>query len=778
MEHLKMQTANKADENYRKLSELFPNAVTETIDENGEVVRAIDKDVLMQEIAVKVVDGREERYQFTWPDKKKSVLLANAPISKTLRPCREESVDFDNTENLYIEGDNLEVLKLLQETYLGKIKMVYIDPPYNTGNDFVYNDAFSVSSSEFSEKSGNFDEEGNQLVDNYTRNTESNGRFHTDWLNMIYPRLKLAKDLLKTDGVIYISIDDAEHDNLKKICDEIFGAPNFIADIIWKRKRGRDNSARWFSKAHEYCLVYAKNKGMFNTGYLELDDETKKAYKNPDNDPRGDYRMLGCWARGTQGGVKYAFTTKDGQFFKERLWLFSKENLEKLDKEDKLIIRGDNIYRKMFIYENKGKIPETLWDDVSNAANASDEIKKLFNGIVFDTPKPTPYIKRMIELSTSKDDIILDFFSGSATTANAVFTLNTEDGGHRKFIMVQLPEETDEKSEAYKAGYKNICEIGKERIRRAGRKVVESYQLSVGSCGKKVVESHQLSVDSCGKKVVESYQLSVDSCKGGKDGKLQRASSLAEVNGNGQGDLFSGEKTAEGRDLCTVGSDAASCGVDSVEHSGRTGTKLEERICTVSENSEGLQVGTGNSTADLQGNRLSDGNRNSEGNESSFGNRKNDNISNENSYNSQLKTGNYKLDVGFRVLKCDTSNMKDVYYRPDEVTQMTLGEQIDNIKGDRTSEDLLFQVMLDLGILLSSKIEETTIAGCKVFNVADGFLYACFDSNVSDEVVTAIAKEQPYYAVFRDSGMASDSVLTNFDQVFAAISPSTVRKVL
>ena len=646
MDKLKMQTANKADENFKKLAAMFPNAVTETIDENGEIVRAIDKDVLMQEINTKVVDGKEERYQFTWPDKKKSVLLANAPINKTLRPCREESVDFDTTENLYIEGDNLEVLKLLQETYLGKIKMIYIDPPYNTGNDFVYEDDFAQSTEEYLAGSGQFDEDGNRMV----QNTESNGRFHTDWLNMIYPRMRLAKDLLTDDGVIFISIDDNEQENLKKVCDEVFGASNFIADIIWKRKRGRDNSARWFSKAHEYCFVYAKNKDMFNTGYLELDEETKKAYKNPDNDPRGDYRMLGCWARGTQGGVKYSFTTKDGHFFDERLWLFSKENLEKLDKDDKLIIRGDNIYRKMFIYENKGKIPETLWGDVSNAANASDEIKKIFSGIVFDTPKPTPYIRRMVEISTSSDDIILDFFSGSATTANAVMQLNAEDGGHRKFIMVQLPEATDEKSEANKAGYKTICEIGKERIRRAGEKLRNELL----SCGKDIRHANDI--------------------KSGKTGNWWRWSKADETEDNM-------------------------------------------------------------------------------------------NLTND-------------LDIGFRVLKCDTSNMKEVFYRSDEVKQNLFDDYASNIKEDRTPEDLLFQVMLDLGILLSSKIEETTIGGCKVFNVADGFLYACFDNNISDEVVTAIAKEQPYYAVFRDSGMASDSVLTNFDQIFASISPTTVRKVL
>ena len=616
MDKLKMKTENIADKNYEVLSKMFPNALTETItgyDDDGKpiVERAIDADVLRQEISCKVVEGKDERYQFTWPDKKKAVLLANTPIDKTLRPCREESVDFDNTENLYIEGDNLEVLKLLHETYLGKVKMIYIDPPYNTGNDFVYADDFKQNSEEYLTNSGQYDNVGNQLV----QNTENNGRFHTDWLNMIYPRLKLAKTLLCEDGVIFISIDDKEQDNLKKVCDEIFGPQNFIADIIWKRKRGRDNSARWFSKAHEYCLVYAKNKELYNTGYLELDEETKKAYKNPDNDPRGDYRMLGCWARGTQGGVRYDFTTKDGQYFKERLWLFSKENLEKLDRDNKLIIRGDNIYRKMFIYENKGKIPETLWDDVSNAANASDEIKKTFNGIVFDSPKPTPYIKRMIQLSTSCDDIILDFFSGSATTANAVLDLNIEDGSNRKFIMIQLPESISANSNAQKSGYSNICEIGKERIRRAARKISEDHPCAV-------------------------------------------------------------------------------------------------------------------------------------------------------------------FDGGFRVLKCDSSNMKDIYYTPSETQQSLFDTYADNIKEDRTPEDLLFQVMLDLGVLLSSKIEETTIAGKQVFNVADGFLIACFDKDVTEETVKAVAEKKPYYAVFRDSSMANDSVATNFDQIFASISPETVRKVL
>ena len=457
MEKISNCSLNLEQKNIEKLKNLFPEAVQE-----GQV----DFDILKTLLGSEIIGGGQEHYQFTWNGKYQSIKTAQTPSSATLRPCKEKSKNWDTTENLYIEGDNLEVLKQLQKTYYGKIKMIYIDPPYNTGNDFVYHDNFSNSME-------NYKEQTNQVS---SSNPESNGRYHTDWLNMMYPRILLARSLLRDDGVIFISIDDTEQDNLKKICDEIFSSTNFIANIIWKRKRGRDNSAKWFSKAHEYCLVYAKNKMLYNTGYLELDEETKKAYKNPDNDPRGDYRMLGCWARGTQGGVRYDFTTKDGQYFKERLWLFSKENLEKLDKEDKLIIRGDNIYRKMFIYENKGKIPETLWDDVSNAANASDEIKKLFNGIVFDTPKPTPYIKRMIQLSTNNSDIILDFFSGSATTANAVFTLNREDKGNRKFIMVQLPELCSEKSQAYKAGYKNICEIGEERIRRAGEQIKSEWE--------------------------------------------------------------------------------------------------------------------------------------------------------------------------------------------------------------------------------------------------------------------------------------------------------------
>lgn len=675
MDKLKMQTANKADENYRKLAKLFPNAVTETVDENGEVVRAIDKDVLMQEIAVKVVDGREERYQFTWPDKKKSVLLANAPISKTLRPCREESVDFDNTENLYIEGDNLEVLKLLQETYLGKIKMIYIDPPYNTGNDFVYNDEFGIRSEEWNGISGNFDETGNQIVGKFEKNTESNGRFHTDWLNMIYPRLRLAKDLLTEDGVIFISIDDNEQENLKKCCDEVFGAQNFVSQLTWEKKKKGSFLSNAITNIKEYVFVYCKSMLKFEglIGEINSDAETypcinasnKRELRTIPAGIESKYKEKNYFM---PKGSEISDTTmsivlhsdlviKNGILSQELIvegnWRYSQPAMKEYAEKKELYLTRD-LYLRRIVTEARYKTLKDLLPrigenqssthkqkiDLNNlfatgwgSKEDADEELRLIFGIqkLMDYPKPVRLIQKLLaSYRNTHDCYVLDFFSGSATTAHAVMELNAADDGKRKFIMVQLPEETDIKGSAYKAGYKNICEIGKERIRRAGEKI--------------------------------------------RNEKLQVSSKGTE--------------------------------------------------------------------------------------------------------NSSCLTPNSKLDIGFRVLKCGTSNMKDVYYRPDEVEQTLFDNYTDNIKDDRTPEDLLFQVMLDLGILLSSKIEETTIAGCKVFNVADGFLYACFDSDVSDAVVTAIAKEQPYYAVFRDSGMASDSVLTNFDQIFAAISPSTVRKVL
>lgn len=642
MDKLKMQTVNKADENFKRLAEMFPNAVTEAKDENGEVVRAIDKDVLMQEISCKVVDGNEERYQFTWPDKKKSVLLANAPINKTLRPCREESVDFDNTENLYIEGDNLEVLKLLQETYLGKIKMIYIDPPYNTGNDFVYNDEFGMRNEEWNEVSGNYDEDGNQIAGKLEKNAESNGRFHTDWLNMIYPRLKLAKDLLSDDGGIFISIDDYENDNMKKICDEIFGSQNFIACVVWQRNYAPISLKKYFSESHEYCFVYAKNKVDFKMNLLPRSEKQNKDYKNPDNDPRGVWKVGNLTVGPAVEKQIYEITGPTGKKFMPPsgyCWRFTKEKFEQMRSDNRIWfgVDGNNSpVPKLFLSEvQDGVTPMTLWtfDEAGHNQIATRELRDIFNGSVFTSPKPIKYITRYLQIGMNKNDIILDFFSGSATTAHAVMQLNAEDGGHRKFIMVQLPEETDEKSEAYKAGYKNICEIGKERIRRAGQKI-------------------------------RNEQL---------------------------------------------------------------GIKNE-------------------------------------------------------SDNSSLQTPNSSLDTGFRVLKCDSSNMKDVYYNPAEYELSLFSSLEDNIKEDRTPEDLLFQVMLDLGILLSSKIqvrsEKVGMRNYSYFDVEDGYLIACFDKNIDEEVITAIAKQKPYYFVMRDSSMATDSVATNFEQIFAAYSPDTVRKVL
>jgi len=623
-----MHTKNKADENFEKLSALFPNAVTETIDEvTGEVVRAIDKDILMQEINTTVVEGKEERYQFTWPDKKKSILLANSPISKTLRPCREESVDFDNTENLYIEGDNLDVLKLLQETYLGKIKMIYIDPPYNTGNDFVYNDDFAQNTEEYLANSGQFDEDNNRLV----QNTESNGRFHTDWLNMIYPRLRLAKDLLADDGVIFISIDDNEIFNLKEMCDEVFGARCFIGNICRATGTTTAQGTDSLGKSFDYLLIYSKNE-IFSVGGIDLDEKDVSRYSFEDE--KGKFSILqlrrtgGEDRREDRPSMYYGIETPDGKTVYPKgptgydsRWRVGIDTYKKMLANNEIYFKktddGYGVYYKFYL-EGRTKRPSNLWNDIEGNKKAQIDLKNLIPEKVFDTPKPIELITRSAKIAqVGEDDIILDFFSGSATTAHAVMQLNAEDGGKRKFIMVQLPEETAEKSEAYKAGYKNICEIGKERIRRAGKKIKEENGL-----------------------------------------------------------------TAE------------------------------------------------------------------------------------------------NLDTGFRVLKLDSTNMKDVYYNPDDVVLSLLDDLESNIKEDRTPEDLLFQVMLELGILLSSKIEESVIDGKKVFNVEDNYLIACFDENVTDETITAIAKQKPYYFVMRDSSMSSDSVATNFEQIFATYSPDTVRKVL
>ena len=676
MDKLKMHSPNKVDENIAKIGKLFPNCLTEVKNADGEVVRAIDFDMLRQELSSVIVEGNEERYQFTWPDKKKSILLANAPIAETLRPCREESVDFDTTENLYIEGDNLDVLKLLQETYLGKIKMIYIDPPYNTGSDFVYEDDFAESADEYLANSGQFDTEGNRLV----QNTESNGRFHTDWLNMIYPRIKIAKDLLTDDGIIFISIDDAEVENLRKICDEIFGEQNFVACLVYDKNR--KNDAKYFSVGHEYMLVYFRSiteinalglelraakegieevkdefvrlRKLYNDDWKKVNDGLKKLYSSwPDGDDRkllarfskvdekGPYRDDGNinWPGG--GGPMYdVIHPLTGKVCKKPISGWRYPTLQRLQEE---VDKGHVVFGKdettvprvrMNLFEQDKQVMRSVM--FSYAQTATNEFNSIFDNVrVFENPKSVSDIKKLIEYYTT-DDVdatILDFFSGSATTAHAVMKLNSEDGGHRKFILIQLPEEileTKATSEKSRQVARNaiklcdslgvphtICEIGKERIRRAGAKIKEESPVT----------------------------------------------------------------TAE-------------------------------------------------------------------------------------------------LDTGFRVLKLDSSNMKDVYYNPAEYMPSMFDALADNIKEDRTPEDLLFQVMLDLGVLLSSKIKGITIDGKKVFNVADGFLVACFDASVTDEVITEIAKKKPYYFVMRDSSMASDSVAANFDQIFATYSPDTVRKVL
>lgn len=641
MDKLNMMSKDGVQENIEKIKTLFPNAVTEVL-RDGKPVLAVDFDVLKQEMSSVLIDDKEERYQFTWPDKKKSVLLANTPVSATLRPCKEESVDFDNTENLYIEGDNLDVLKLLQETYLGKIKMIYIDPPYNTGNDFVYEDDFTADSADYLANSGQYDEQGNRLF----QNTESNGRFHTDWLNMIYPRLKHARDLLSDDGVIFISIDDNEQANLKKLCDEVFGEDNCLGTIVWRKKRKGSFLSKGIINVIEYLLVYIKNSNIFLGLYGgEADSSESQPIIKRTNKisvlhipanvvdtklPDGIYKSstygdeinpveLLSDIQVENGKIITAFDIKapfiwTQEMFDSQLKQGAKFVINTINFQIRVFKKHDNMDFKGFPNYVDGVAIKGTNEDAYEDLIYMFGVKKLF-----DYSKPQNYIKLLVDSAThfDKDSIILDFFSGSATTAHAVMQLNAEDGGKRKFIMVQLPEKTDETSEAYKAGYKNICEIGKERIRRAGKKIKEENPLTTAN-----------------------------------------------------------------------------------------------------------------------------------------------------------------LDTGFRVLKLDSSNMKPVYYKPEDYTQDLLSGLEDNIKEDRTPMDLLFQVMLELGKPLSAKIEEKVIAGKNVFVVNDDDLIACFDSNITEEVVKQIALMKPLYAVFRDSSMANDSLNTNFEQIFATYSPNTTRKVL
>lgn len=639
MEKLKMHTTNIADEKYEQLKAIFPNVVTESIDENGELVRTIDKDLLSQEINTFVVDGIEERYTMNFPDKKKSIYESNAPISSTLRPIKKKSVDFDNTKNIYIEGDNLDILKLLREPYLNQVDVVYIDPPYNTGNDLLYKNDYEITQDEFGDMYEK-DSEGNRVY----VNTDSNGRFHSDWMNMMYQRIRIAKDVLKNTGFFLVAIDHNELFNLGEMCDEIFGYTNRIGIISIVHKPEGRNQAKFIGPSNEFMLVYAKNEQNAKLQKVVLDEEQSKAFSCSDD--RGAYRLKN-FIRLSDG--KYATRENKPKFWYpiyvskdlnkmsinefensiavypittqgvERTWKTTSDTFLSRYKDGDIIAKNEN--DRIIIYEKlrEDQVIKTHW--IEKKYHGFHFGTKILDDILavktFDFPKSLYLMRDIFKLFSPKDGLILDFFSGSATSAHAIMMLNAEDGGNRKYIMAQIPASCDEKSEAYKAGYKNICEIGEERIRRAGSKIKDENALIYPD-----------------------------------------------------------------------------------------------------------------------------------------------------------------LDVGFRVLKCDSSNMKDVYYNPQDYQQNLFNDLTDNIKEDRTPEDLLFQVMLDLGVLLSSEIEETIIGGKKVFNVADGFLIACFDDNVTEEVIAEIAKKQPYYFVMRDSSMASDSVATNFEQIFAIYSPDTVRKVL
>ena len=637
MDKLRMQSSNGVEDNITKIAQLFPDCVTETVDErSGQPKHLIDFEKLKQNLSDSVMSERAERYQFTWPDKSKAILLANSPINATLRPCREDSVDFDNTQNLYIEGDNLDVLKCLKETYLHKVKMIYIDPPYNTGNDFVYEDDFAQSSEEYLANSGQFDEQGNRMF----TNAESNGRFHTDWLNMIYPRLKVARDLLTDDGVIFISIDDNEVENLRKVCDEVFGEQNFVDCLHWKKKKQPSFLAKHTAKVMEYVIVYAKNTFKLEKLSVEKVSDSNKKVININNKISSrifkpgvrvkSEEQTGIIKAGVYTGRSMDVEYKNDIYYEngrttnevEVVSKFSdsQSNIDTFIQKDLLYITKNFLLRRDVgeeAAEKRKSITDLLLNDYGDNQESDKEFLELFDKKYFDYTKPIKLIYNLVKSNFTEEGIILDFFSGSATTAHAVMQLNSEDGGNRKFIMVQLPEKTEEKSEAFKAGYKNICEIGKEIIRRASKKIKEESPLT---------------------------------------------------------------------------------------------------------------------TQDL--------------------------------------------DTGFRVLKLDSTNMQDIYYSPKDISQADLFSQVDNVKPDRTGEDLLFQVMLELGATLDSKIETTTVAGKTIYNVSEGYLMACFDPDVTDDVVKSIAQMQPAYAVLRDTSMKDDSTATNFEQIFKTYSPDTVTKIL
>lgn len=623
MDKLKMHSPDLTQQNIDKLLELFPNCKTEKQDENGNLSIAVDFDLLKQELSKNIVEGPKERYQLNWPGKKEALLTANAPIAKTLRPCREESVDFDTTENLFIEGDNLDALKLLQETYLGKVKMIYIDPPYNTGRDFIYADNFAESSDDYLKESGQKDEDGNRLV----ANTDSNGRFHSDWLSMMYSRIKLAHRLLRDDGVIFISIDDEEYTNLKKICDEIFGEANFMETFIWVKKTAPNNVV--VGSVHEYILMYTKNNIVTKLYLLPRDPAKDKDYKNPDNDPRGRWKPdnLTAAAKGGRATPSLLYSVVNpntGQVHRPpegRMWAVNAEDMNKKMQEGSVYWGKNGDGRPMdkrFLSQTRdGTVAATLLNDVGTNSSASKELANLFDGkVVFETPKPTSLIQRLLRISTTSDDIVLDFFAGSSAAGHAVLSLNSEDSCNRKFVLVQLPEVCNENSDPYKAGFKNIAEVSKERLRNAGKKIKQ-------------------------------------------------------------------------------------------------------------ENPEAID-----------------------------------------------------LDIGFRVLKVDSSNMNEVHYTPDSVAKDDLFKQVEHIKADRTAEDLLFQVMLDWGVDLSLPIRKETIEGKEVYFVNDDDLIACFEKGIDEPLIKALAAKEPLRVVFRDDGFASDSLKINVEQIFKQLAPATDIKVI
>ncbi len=639
MEKMRMESLNLTSQNVEKIETLFPNCITESRDENGQLKKSVNFKMLKQILSEDIVDG-EEAYEFTWVGKKESIVEANKPIRKTLRPAPEESVNWENTENLYIEGDNLEVLKLLQESYLGKVKMIYIDPPYNTGNDFIYNDDFKVSNEEYAEESGEYDEDGNRMF----KNTDSNGRFHSDWCSMIYSRLLVAKNLLKEDGVIVISMDDSEIDALKNICNEIFGEKNLVSEIPWQSRASIQNDTD-FSVNHEYICVYAKNRRQTNRRLKENNKDIwyKKEsfvcrplpmndndFSNPDSDPRGIWKADPFDAPNVRPNLTYEIRNPNtGEVHlppNGRHWRMSEDRYKEELLDNRIIFSKDGLGKpqlKVFYSEKKeyGTIDNSWFSAqrVGTTSNGTKEMKKIFDGkALFDKPKPTTLLKKLILLMNVEDnEIVLDFFSGSGTTAHATMALNSEDGKNRKFIMVQLPENTDEKSVAFKSGYNNICEIGKERIRRAGEKI-----------------------------------------------------------------------------------------------------KSENPLLT------------------------SD------------------------------------LDTGFRVLKVDSSNMKDVYYSPNEISQDFLSALESNIREDRTDLDLLFGCLLEWGLPLSLPYKSIEIDGCMVHNYNEGDLIACFEENISVNVMKEIAKLTPLRAVFRDSSFENSAEKINTSEIFKLLSPNTKIKVI